>query len=51
MSSHETFRIEQFLAKKQKQNWPIPQRVQMKTANKIRYSNKKRHRRKTKLGL
>uniref|UniRef100_A0A8D2FQB7 Large ribosomal subunit protein eL39 n=1 Tax=Theropithecus gelada TaxID=9565 RepID=A0A8D2FQB7_THEGE len=51
MSSHETFRIKQFLAKKQKQNRPIPQWIQMKTGNKVRYDSKRRHWRRTKLGL
>uniref|UniRef100_A0A8C5L7H0 Large ribosomal subunit protein eL39 n=1 Tax=Jaculus jaculus TaxID=51337 RepID=A0A8C5L7H0_JACJA len=46
MSSHKTFRIKRFLAKKQKQNPPIPQWIRMKTGNKIR-----RHWRRTKLGL
>uniref|UniRef100_A0A2K5ILW2 Large ribosomal subunit protein eL39 n=1 Tax=Colobus angolensis palliatus TaxID=336983 RepID=A0A2K5ILW2_COLAP len=41
MSSHKNFRIKRFLAKKQK----------MKTGNKIRYNSKRRHRRRTKLGL
>ncbi|KAM9607758.1 large ribosomal subunit protein eL39-like [Trichechus inunguis] len=51
MSSHKTFRIKRFLAKKQKQNRPIPQWVQMKTGNKTRYNSKRRHQRRTKLGL
>uniref|UniRef100_A0A8C8UKN2 Large ribosomal subunit protein eL39 n=1 Tax=Peromyscus maniculatus bairdii TaxID=230844 RepID=A0A8C8UKN2_PERMB len=51
MSSHKTFRIKQFLASKQKQNRPIPQCIQMKTGNKIRYNSKRRHWRRTKLGL
>uniref|UniRef100_A0A8P0PKR6 60S ribosomal protein L39-like n=2 Tax=Canis lupus familiaris TaxID=9615 RepID=A0A8P0PKR6_CANLF len=51
MSSHKTFRIKQFLAKKQKQNHSIPQWIQMKTGNKIRYNSKRRYRRRTKLGL
>ncbi|XP_022370581.1 60S ribosomal protein L39-like [Enhydra lutris kenyoni] len=57
MSSHKTFRIRRFLAKKQKQNrrgaWnrPIPQWFRMKTGNKIRYNSKRRHWRRTKLGL
>ncbi|XP_057409072.1 60S ribosomal protein L39-like [Balaenoptera acutorostrata] len=51
MSSHKTFRIKQFLAKKQKQNRPIAQWIQMKTGNKIRYNSKRRHWRRTKLGL
>uniref|UniRef100_A0A2K5INA5 Large ribosomal subunit protein eL39 n=1 Tax=Colobus angolensis palliatus TaxID=336983 RepID=A0A2K5INA5_COLAP len=49
MSSHKTFRIKRFLAKKQKQNRPIPQWIRMKTGNKIR--NVERHWRRTKLGL
>ncbi|CAM4616891.1 unnamed protein product [Caretta caretta] len=36
MSSHKTFKIKRFLAKKQKQNRPIPQWIRMKTGNKIR---------------
>ncbi|XP_025743036.1 putative ribosomal protein eL39-like 5 [Callorhinus ursinus] len=51
MSSHKTFSIKQFLAKKQKQNHPIPQWIQMKTGNKIRYKCKRTHWRRTKLGL
>uniref|UniRef100_A0A8C7ARJ5 Large ribosomal subunit protein eL39 n=1 Tax=Neovison vison TaxID=452646 RepID=A0A8C7ARJ5_NEOVI len=51
MSSHKTFRIKQFLAKKQKQNHQIPQWIWMKTGNKIRYSSKRRHWRRTRLGL
>ncbi|PWA18728.1 hypothetical protein CCH79_00005707 [Gambusia affinis] len=39
MSSHKTFRIKRFLAKKQKQNRPIPQWIRMKTGNKIRSAN------------
>ncbi|KAM8950589.1 large ribosomal subunit protein eL39-like [Lycaon pictus] len=53
MSSHKTFRIKQFLAKKQKQNRPIPQWIRMKTGNKgiPGYNSKRRHWRRTKLGL
>ncbi|XP_034879479.1 60S ribosomal protein L39-like, partial [Mirounga leonina] len=50
-SSHKTFRIKRFLAKKQKQNRPIPQWIRMKTGNKIRYNSRRRHWRRTKLGL
>ncbi|KAM5327610.1 LOW QUALITY PROTEIN: large ribosomal subunit protein eL39-like [Glossophaga mutica] len=49
MSSHETFRIKRFLAKKQKQNRPVPQWIRM-SSNKIRY-NSRRHWRRAKLGL
>uniref|UniRef100_A0A2I3GBG2 Large ribosomal subunit protein eL39 n=1 Tax=Nomascus leucogenys TaxID=61853 RepID=A0A2I3GBG2_NOMLE len=51
VSSHKTFRIKRFLAKKQKQNRPIPQWIWMKSGNKIRYNSKRRHWRRTKLGL
>ncbi|XP_047646443.1 60S ribosomal protein L39-like [Phacochoerus africanus] len=51
MSSRKTFRIKRFLAKKQQQNRPIPQWIHMKTGNKIRYNPKRRHWRRTKLGL
>ncbi|XP_064333450.1 large ribosomal subunit protein eL39-like [Camelus dromedarius] len=51
MSSHKTFRIKQFLAKKQKQNHPIPQRIRTITGNKIRYNSKRRRWRRTQLGL
>ncbi|XP_054420175.1 60S ribosomal protein L39-like [Pteronotus mesoamericanus] len=50
-SSHKTFRIKRFLVKKQKQNQPIPQWIWMKTGNKIRYNSKRRHWRRTNLGL
>ncbi|KAK7825829.1 hypothetical protein U0070_008585 [Myodes glareolus] len=36
-----TFRIKEALTKRQKHNCPVPQRIQMKTANKIRYDSKK----------
>ncbi|KAL8169901.1 UNVERIFIED_CONTAM: hypothetical protein K2H54_059753 [Gekko kuhli] len=48
MSSHRTFKIKRFLAKKQEQNGPIPQWICMKTGNKIRYNSKRRHWRRTK---
>nr|XP_006974798.1 60S ribosomal protein L39-like [Peromyscus maniculatus bairdii] len=50
LASRKTFRIKQCLAKKQKQNHPIPQWIRIKTGNKIRYNSKRRHWR-TKLGL
>ncbi|XP_066120916.1 large ribosomal subunit protein eL39-like [Saccopteryx bilineata] len=50
MSSHKTFSIERFLAKKQNQNWPIHQWIRIKTGNKIRYNSKRRHWRRTKVG-
>ncbi|XP_062935099.1 large ribosomal subunit protein eL39-like [Cynocephalus volans] len=51
MSFHKTFRIRLLLAKKQKQNQPIPQRTQIKTGKKIRYNSKRRHWRRTTRGL
>ncbi|XP_070275298.1 large ribosomal subunit protein eL39-like [Myotis yumanensis] len=51
MSSHKTFRFKRFLARKQKQNRPIPHRIRMKTGYKIRYNSNRRHWRRTKLGL
>uniref|UniRef100_A0A8D2B1P4 Large ribosomal subunit protein eL39 n=1 Tax=Sciurus vulgaris TaxID=55149 RepID=A0A8D2B1P4_SCIVU len=51
MSSHKTLRIKQSLAKKQKQNWPIPQGIQIKTGNTIRYNSKRRQWRRAKRGL
>ena len=38
-------------ALKQKQNRPIPQWIRMRTDNKIRYNAKRRHWRRTKIGL
>ncbi|XP_032751223.1 putative 60S ribosomal protein L39-like 5 [Rattus rattus] len=51
MSSHKTLGIKQFLAKKQKQNRPIPQWIRMKAGNTIGYNSKRRHWRRRKLGL
>ncbi|XP_036186188.1 60S ribosomal protein L39-like [Myotis myotis] len=43
MSSHKICRIKRFLTKKQEQNRPIPQWIQMKTGNKTRYNSKRRY--------
>ena len=51
VSSHRTFRINRFLAKKQKQNWPIPQWIRRKAGDKTRDNSKRRHRRRTQRGL
>ncbi|XP_057347329.1 60S ribosomal protein L39-like [Manis pentadactyla] len=51
MSSPWTFRIKRFLAKKQKQNRPIPQWIQMKTGNDIQYNSKRTPWGRTTLGL
>ena len=51
MSSNKTLRIKVKLAKKLKQNWPIPQWIRMRTGNKIRYDSKHRFLRRAKLKL
>ncbi|ELR52719.1 hypothetical protein M91_08926, partial [Bos mutus] len=50
-SSHKTFRIKRFMPRKQKQNCPNAPTDWMKTRNKIRYNSKRKHRRRTELGL
>ncbi|KAL7638132.1 UNVERIFIED_CONTAM: hypothetical protein RMT77_011757 [Armadillidium vulgare] len=51
MAAHKTFRIKMKLAKKMKQNRPIPPWIRNRTGNKIRYNAKRRHWRRTKLKL
>ncbi|KXT01435.1 hypothetical protein AC578_9547, partial [Pseudocercospora eumusae] len=51
MPSHKTFRTKQKLAKAQKQNRPIPQWIRLRTGNTIRYNAKRRHWRKTRIGI
>ncbi|CAB0033397.1 unnamed protein product [Trichogramma brassicae] len=51
MGAHKTLIIKRKLAKKIKQNRPIPQWTRMKTGNTIRYNAKRRHWRRTKLKL
>mgnify|MGYP002834600986 FL=1 len=51
MPCNKTFRVKKTLAKKLKQNRPIPQWIRMRTDNKIRYNAKRRHWRRTKIGL
>uniref|UniRef100_A0A7I4AX55 60S ribosomal protein L39 n=1 Tax=Physcomitrium patens TaxID=3218 RepID=A0A7I4AX55_PHYPA len=56
MPSQKTFRIKKKLAKKLRQNRPIPHWIRMRTDNTIRhasnrYNAKRRHWRRTKLGL
>merc|ERR1712133_89453 len=41
MGSHKTLKIKKVLAKKQKQNRPIPQWIRMRTGNTIRYNAKR----------
>lgn len=49
--SQKTFRTKRTLAKKQKQNRPIPYWTRLRTGNTIRYNAKRRHWRRTKLGI
>ncbi|KAF2024931.1 hypothetical protein EK21DRAFT_117329 [Setomelanomma holmii] len=51
MPSHKSFRTKQKLARAQKQNRPIPQWIRLRTGNTIRYNAKRRHWRKTRLGI
>ncbi|KAG6585491.1 60S ribosomal protein L39, partial [Cucurbita argyrosperma subsp. argyrosperma] len=51
MPSHKTFRIKKKLAKKMRQNRPIPHWIRLRTDNTIRYNAKRRHWRRTKLGF
>ncbi|KAH9906155.1 ribosomal L39 protein-domain-containing protein [Xylariomycetidae sp. FL2044] len=48
---HKSFRTKQKLAKAQKQNRPIPQWIRLRSGNTIRYNAKRRHWRKTRLGI
>ncbi|KAK2761097.1 60S ribosomal protein L39 [Emmonsiellopsis sp. PD_33] len=51
IQSQKSFRTKQKLAKAQKQNRPIPQWIRLRTNNTIRYNAKRRHWRKTRLGI
>ncbi|KYK57853.1 ribosomal protein L39 [Drechmeria coniospora] len=51
MPSHKSFRTKQKLAKAQKQNRPVPQWIRLRTNNTVRYNAKRRHWRKTRLGI
>eukprot|EP01115_Flamella_aegyptia_P014515 TRINITY_DN83016_c0_g1_i1.p1 TRINITY_DN83016_c0_g1~~TRINITY_DN83016_c0_g1_i1.p1 ORF type:complete len:52 (+),score=19.58 TRINITY_DN83016_c0_g1_i1:57-212(+) len=51
MPSHKSFVMKRKLGKKAKQNRPVPYWVRLKTNNAIRYNAKRRHWRRTKLGL
>ncbi|KAF3795817.1 60S ribosomal protein L39-3 [Nymphaea thermarum] len=46
--THKTFKIKKKLAKKMRQNRPIPHWIRMRTDNTIRYNAKRRHWRRTK---
>ncbi|KFY64732.1 hypothetical protein V496_03067 [Pseudogymnoascus sp. VKM F-4515 (FW-2607)] len=49
--SHKSFRTKVKLAKAQKSNRPIPQWIRLRTGNTIRYNAKRRHWRKTRIGI
>lgn len=49
--SQKTFRTKRTLAKKQKQNRPLPHWCRLKTDNSIKWNAKRRNWRRTKLGL
>ncbi|KFY76831.1 hypothetical protein V499_03609 [Pseudogymnoascus sp. VKM F-103] len=51
MPSHKSFRTKVKLAKAQKSNRPIPQWIRLRTGNTIRYNAKRRHWRKTRIGI
>ncbi|GAV53230.1 hypothetical protein ZYGR_0AI05140 [Zygosaccharomyces rouxii] len=51
MPATKTFKIKQKLSKIKKQNRPLPQWIRMRSGNTIRYNAKRRHWRRTKLGL
>ncbi|XP_072494225.1 large ribosomal subunit protein eL39-like [Notamacropus eugenii] len=42
MSSHKTFSVKRFFARKQKQNGAAPQWIHIKTRNKIKYNSKRK---------
>lgn len=49
--SQKTFRTKRTLAKKQRQNRPLPHWIRLRTDNSIKWNAKRRHWRRTKLGL
>ncbi|EGC38355.1 hypothetical protein DICPUDRAFT_53355 [Dictyostelium purpureum] len=51
MPSHKTLKVKKVLGKAQKCNRSVPGWIRLKTDNKIRYNNKRRHWRRTKLGI
>eukprot|EP01039_Chlorochromonas_danica_P000248 gene248-267_t len=51
MPSQKSFRTKRTLAVKQKQNKPIPHWIRLRTGNTIKYNAKRRHWRRTKLGI
>ncbi|CAH2354779.1 60S ribosomal protein L39 [[Candida] railenensis] len=51
MPSQKSFKTKQKLAKAQNKNRPLPQWIRLRTGNTIRYNAKRRHWRRTKLGI
>ncbi|EER12415.1 60S ribosomal protein L39, putative [Perkinsus marinus ATCC 50983] len=51
MGSIKSFKTKRTLGKKIKQNRPLPQWFRMRTNNTIRYNAKRRHWRRTKIGI
>jgi large subunit ribosomal protein L39e len=51
MPSHKSLRTKTTLAKAARQNRPVPQWIRMRTGNTVRYNAKRRHWRRTKLGI
>lgn len=51
MPSYKSFRTKRTLGVKQKQNKPLPQWFRLKTESKVKYNGKRRHWRRTKLGI
>jgi large subunit ribosomal protein L39e len=49
--SQKTFRTKVKLAKAMRQNRPLPQWIRLRTDNTVKYNAKRRHWRRTKLGL
>ncbi|KAG1676963.1 hypothetical protein FOA52_014839 [Chlamydomonas sp. UWO 241] len=51
MGSHKSTRLKKILSKAQNKNKPIPHWIRYRTDNKIRYNAKRRHWRRTKMGI
>ncbi|KAG1662994.1 hypothetical protein FOA52_000565 [Chlamydomonas sp. UWO 241] len=51
MGSHKSTRLKKILSKAQNSNKPIPHWIRYRTDNKIRYNAKRRHWRRTKMGI
>ncbi|ESO95341.1 hypothetical protein LOTGIDRAFT_116919, partial [Lottia gigantea] len=50
-AAHKSLKTKLKLARKMKQNRPVPQWVRLRTGNTIRYNAKRRHWRRTKLKM